>query len=267
MARTLCVWYPEWPLRGPGAPQDKPAQALGADGRVEAVNAAASAAGIQRGMKRGEAEGVCPLVLTIQRDRSAEMVAFERVVVAVEDLVPKVEVVEPGLIFVPVAGAVAYYGGEGMLVERIGKEIDRVAGSGFRIGLADGPFAAKHAAAAAFGDPPILIVEDDAAFLAALDISAVGREELVATFRWLGITTLGELARLPGGAVVSRFGAPGLDAYRLASGKDRVTNPRDLPVDLAIVERFSPPLEDLEQAASVSYTHLRAHETVLEIVC
>ena len=92
--------------------QDDPRQAIGAEGRVEAVNAAAFAAGIRRGMRRGEAEGICPLVVTVERDHSAEMVAFERVVAAIEELIPNVEIVEPGLIFVPVAGAVGYYGGE-----------------------------------------------------------------------------------------------------------------------------------------------------------
>lgn len=246
------MWYPEWPLRKPGVPQDEPGQAVGANGRVEAVNAVAYAAGIRRGMRRGEAEGICPLVTTVERDHSAEMVAFERVVTEVEALVPKVEIVEPGLIFVPVAGAVGYYGGEDLLVERVVKEIDRVAGDGYRIGLADGPFAAKHAAAGTTGDVPFHIVEDDASFLASLDISAIDREEVVATFRWLGITTLGELARLPGSAIASRFGSVGLDAHRLASGRDRLPNPRDLPVDLTVVERFSPPLEDLEQASFVA---------------
>ena len=170
MARTLCVWYPEWPLRRSRASQDDPSQAIGVDGRVEAVNAAAFTAGIRRGMKRGEAEGICPRVETVERDHSAEMVAFERVVTAIEELVPNVEVVEPGLVFVPVAGAVGYYGGEAPLVERVIKEIDRVAGAGFRIGVAKGPFAAKQASINATGDPPVLLVEDDEAFLASLDI-------------------------------------------------------------------------------------------------
>lgn len=203
-------------------------------------------------MRRSEAEGICPLVATIERDLSTEMVLFEGVVATIEELIPNVEVVEPGLVFVPVSGAVGYYGGESPLVERVVKEIDRVAGGGFRIGIADGPFAARQASAHATGDPPVLIVEDDTEFLASLDISAVGREELVATFRWLGITTLGELARLPGGTVASRFGTAGRDAHRLASGGDRAVNPRDLPVDLSVSERFSPPLEDLEQAAFVA---------------
>jgi protein ImuB len=252
MARTLCVWYPEWPLRRPGASQDDPCQAIGVDGRVEAVNAPAFAAGIRRGMRRGEAEGICPLVVTVERDHPAEMVAFERVVAAIEELIPNVEIVEPGLVFVPVAGAVGYYGGEGPLIERIVKEIDRVAGAGFRVGVAEGPFAAKQASVKATGDPPILLIEDDEAFLASLDISTVGREELVSTFRWLGITTLGELARLPGSTVASRFGTAGLDAHRRASGRDRDLNPRDLPIGLTVSERFSPPLEDLEHAAFVA---------------
>ena len=246
------MWYPEWPLRRPGASQDEPGQAIGADGRVEAVNAAAIAAGIRRGMRRGEAEGICPLVVTIERDYSAEMIAFEPVVAAIEDLIPNVEVVEPGLVFVPVSGAVGYYGGEAPLAEQVAKEIDRAAGGGFLIGIAEGPFSARQASARAVGEPPVLIIEDDGAFLASLDISAVGRDELVATFRWLGITTLGELARLPGSAVASRFGTAGLEAHRLASGRDRAVNPRDLPVDLTVTERFSPPLEDLEQAAFVA---------------
>ncbi len=216
------------------------------------MNAAAAREGIRRGMRRGEAEGICPRVASIERDRSAEMIAFESVVAAVEGLIPRVEIVEPGLIFVPVAGAVAYYGGEAALVERVVKEIDRVAGDGFRVGLADGPFAAKHAAEAASGVPPVLIVEDNAAFLAALDISAVGREEVVATLRWLGISTLGELARLPGSAVASRFGPVGADAHRIASGRDRAPNPREVPIDSTVVERFSPPLRDLDHAAFVA---------------
>jgi protein ImuB len=219
---------------------------------VVAINPAAHAAGIQIGMRRAEAEAVCPNVDTTLRDVGAEMIAFERVASAVEALVPRVEITEPGLLFVPVAGAVAYYGGEAPLVERVVKEIDDVAGVGFRIGLASGPFAAKHAAARAEGDPPVLIVEDDADFLASLDIGSIGSEELVATFRWLGITTLGELAGLPRGAITSRFGAIGLAAHRLAAGADREVMARTIPDDLVVEERFDPPLDDMEQLGFVA---------------
>lgn len=239
-------------MRSPGSPSAEPRQAINEVGRVVAVNAAAYAAGVRLEMHRGEAEAVCPNVESIERDPGAEMVAFEPVVSAVEALVPRLEVAEPGLLFIPVSGAVAYYGGEAALVERVVKEIDDLTGGGFRIGLASGPFAAKHAAANATGEPPVLIVEDDAAFLSSLDIGAIRSEELVATFRWLGITTLGELARLPRGAITSRFGAIGLAAHRLAAGSDREVMARVIPEDLIIEERFDPPLDDMEQVGFIA---------------
>ncbi len=212
-----------------------------------AVNAAASAAGVRVGMRRREAEGVCPTVATVVSDPGAEMAAFEQVAAAVEELVPKVEVAQPGLMFVPVAGAVRFYGGEEPLVEMVAKEVEAAAGPGSLIGLAAGPFAARHAAArAAPGEPHV--VGDDAAFLSSLDVAALGREELAATFRWLGIRTLGELAGLPREAMASRFGAVGLEAHRLATGEDRRVRPRRVPDDLAVEECFDPPLNSLEPA-------------------
>jgi protein ImuB len=252
MDRTLCIWYPEWALRRSDAPQDDPCQIVGEDGLVVAVNQAAGSSGVRIGMRRSEAEGICPTVVSLDRDPGIEMAAFEAVVITVEDLVPRVEVVEPGLVMVPVAGAMAYYGGEGALVERVVAGLENLTGSGFRIGLAAGPFASREAAKQATGDPPVFVVEDDAAFLASLDVASVGREELVATFRWLGITTLGELAGLPRGAIVSRFGRDGLEAHRRAAGEDHVVVPRDLPPDLVVEERFSPPLNDMERAVFAS---------------
>jgi protein ImuB len=252
MDRTLCVWFPEWALRSPGTSPAEPRQAIDDGGRIVAVNPAAFAAGVRLGMRRAEAEAICPTVVTTVRDPGAEMVAFEPIATVIESLIPRIEVAEPGLVFAPVSGAVGYYGGEARLIERVVKEIDDLTGVGFRIGLAAGPFAARHAAARATGDPPVLVVEDDAAFLASLDIGALGSEELVATFRWLGITTLGELARLPRGAITSRFGAIGLAAHRLASGPDREVVARIIPTDLTIEERFDPPLEDMEQVGFIA---------------
>lgn len=246
------MWFPEWSLRSPGTSPAEPRQAIDDGGLIVAVNSVAFASGVRLGMRRGEAEAICPTVTTIVRDPGAEMVAFEPVATAIEGLIPRIEVTDPGLVFAPVAGAVGYYGGEVPLIERVVKEIDDVTNGGYRIGLAAGPFAARHAAARAIGDPPVLVVEDDAAFLASLDIGALGSEELVATFRWLGITTLGELARLPRGAITSRFGAIGLAAHRLASGPDRDVVARIFPVDLTIEERFDPPLEDMEQVGFVA---------------
>ncbi|MDJ0925775.1 MAG: DNA polymerase Y family protein, partial [Acidimicrobiia bacterium] len=252
MERTLCVWFPDWPLRRPDVLPAEPCQAIDDENLVVAVNKAAAIAGIRIGMRRREAEAVCPTIATIEHDPGAEMARFERVAVAVETLIPRIEVVIPGLILAPVTGAIRYFGGEGPLVDRIAKEVDAVAGQGFRIGLAAGPFAARRAADVATEADPIFVVDDDDAFRASLDVAALESEDIAAVFRWLGIDTLGELAALPREAVVSRFGPEGLQAHRLATGEDRDTRDRMIADDLSIEEKFDPPLENLDQAAFVA---------------
>jgi len=219
---------------------------------VVAVDNLAAAAGVRIGMRRREAEAVCPAVMTLVSDPGAETARFEPVAQAIEEIVPRIEVMAPGLVFAPVTGAVRYYGGERSLAEQVAKEVEAVAGPGFLMGLAAGPFAAQRAAEQATSEAPLHLVEDDAAFLASLDVATLGREDLASVFHWLGITTLGELSELPRAAVVSRFGPDGLAAHRTALGEDRATSARVIPADLAVEERFSPPLESIEQAAFVA---------------
>ena len=216
-----------------------------ADGRplVAAANDMAGEAGVKVGMARRTAEALCPSGVSLDRDLAGEARRFEPVLDAIEDLVPRVEVVEPGWVFVPIDGAIGYYGGEKAVVGRVAGVVNRLAAGG-RFGVAGGPFTAYRAARSACSK---LIVEDDRAFLAELDISALEIGELIATFRWLGVTTLGGLAALPRGAVASRFGAPGLEAHRLASGEDRMVVPRPIPPDLVVERRFEEPLLLLEQ--------------------
>ena len=238
-------------MRRPDAPSDEPAQVIDDDNRVVAVDEEAARAGVVVGMRRREAEAICPTIRTLIADPGAESVAFEPVVAAVEELIPRVEVIRPGLLVAPVTGARRYYGDEAALVDLVVTEIDALTGPGHRLGLAAGPFAAQRAAELARGHPPVLVVADDAAFLRSLDIATLGREELAATFRWLGITTLGELAALPRQAMVSRFGTEGLEAHRIARGEGADASPRRVSPELAVEERFDTPLENLEQAAFV----------------
>ena len=194
-------------------------------------------------MARRAAEALCPSALSLDRDPAGETRLFEPVLDIIEDLIPRVEVVEPGWVFVPIDGAIRYYGGEEALVGRVSGAVNRMAAGG-RFGVAGGPFTAYWAARSARST---MIVEDDRAFLSGLDISALATDELIATFRWLGVTTLGGLAALPRGAVASRFGARGLEAHRLASGEDRMIVPRRIPPDLVVERRFEDPLQLIEQ--------------------
>ena len=260
--RTLCVWFPDWPLTEievePGRAcfvfEDRPPRVSGGESqRIRAANEVARRSGVELGMGRRAAEALCPTALAVPRDFSEETRRFEQVVLALEGLIPRVEVIEPGLALVPVEGAVLYYGGEGPLLERVEKELSGLVDSSdpamgqMRMGLAEGPFAARWAAMTADQGPRV--IEDTASFLSSLDISTLDKDELIATFRWLGVSTLGELAGLPREAVASRFGQAGLNAHRLASGEDQAPQPRSIPPHLAVEAFYDDPLETLDQVA------------------
>lgn len=267
-----------WSLARPDAPPDEPV--LVADERVTGASGDVLAAGVTPGMPRREAEALAPFATVLDRDIGEETRRFEPVVAAVEEVVPKVEVVSPGLLFVPVAGAVRYYGSEQALVEKIDEALcdhfarvntsEASAGGSEQserrgvapphsgdlpphsYGIADGPFAARWAAATARAGEPN-IVTDTGGFLAGLDLAtlreSMGGEEMIDTFRWLGMATLGDLAGLPRETLASRFGVPGLTAHRLASGEDRAVDPRGIPPDLAVEMSFEDPLETLDAVA------------------
>ena len=236
-----------WSLARPDAPPDEPI--LIVDDRVTGASDDVLTAGVTLGMPRREAEALAPFATVLNRDIGEETRRFEPVVALVEDLVPRVEVVAPGLMFIPVAGAVRYYGGEKPLAELVGKELSAHIETPFCMGLADGPFAARWAAATAEPGKPH-IVEDTIGFLSRLDLGtlreAMGGTEMIDTFRWLGISTLGDLAGLPRETLASRFGTPGLLAHRLATGEDRPVDPRAIPVELGVEMAFEDPLQHLD---------------------
>jgi protein ImuB len=77
--------------------------------------------------------------------------------------------------------------------------------------------------------------------------------ELVDVLERLGIRTLGAMAGLPVAEVVGRFGAEGLAAHRLASGRDeRPPATAPPPAEWTLVAELDPPAERVEAAAFVA---------------
>ena len=266
------MWFPMWSLTRPDALSGE--SLLIGDDRVTGATEDVLDAGVSLGMPRREAEALAPFATVMVRDPGEEALRFEKVASLIEDLIPRVEVVAPGLLFAPIAGAVRFYGGEEALARRVNEELNSLSlphglgvvgasGGGerserrgvvppHRLGVADGPFAARWAAATSEPGSP-QIVEDTLAFLSKLDLStlrdAMGGEEMIDTFRWLGIATLGDLSRLPRETLASRFGNPGLLAHRLATGEDRAVDPREIPLELEVAMEFEDPLENLDSVA------------------
>ena len=238
----LCIWWAEWPLRRPDAPSAKPCLVVDRS-QVVAANYWARQLGARSGMRRREGEALCPSGVILERDNARETATFEPVLKTLEDLVPRIEVLQPGHVLIEISGALRFYGGEQALLDQIEKRLDDPLA---RYGVAGGPFAAQLAARkSAVGE--ITAIEDDLAFLSSEDIATLDNQDMAATFRWLGISTLGELAQLPRPAVVSRFGDFGLEAHRLASGEDRHTSPRRIEEDLTAVAEFEEPVFLAEQ--------------------
>jgi protein ImuB len=246
----LVLWCPDWPVVAAtavgGVAVTAPAAVVSAN-RVVACNAVARRSGVRRGMRRREAESNCPELAVFPADDGRDARLFEAVARAVEALVVGVEVVRPGLVAVPVAGAASYFGGEHALVERLLDEVPVEC----QVGVAEGLFAATLAARCGqFVEPgraadflaPLPVTE--------LDQPGADRAELVDLLRRLGLKTLGAFAALPERDVVNRFGADGLLAHRLARGlSERPPLRRRPPPELTLVEEFDPVVERVDVAA------------------
>jgi protein ImuB len=169
-------------------------------------------------MRVRQAQSRCPGLLIAERDLAAETRLFEPVVRRLEEeVMPRLEVVRPGLLAAPAKGPARYWGGEGRFAARIGSELGRL-GFPVRVGGADSAFAAALAARAGGG---MLVPAGAAAgLLAPYPVAVLGRPRLTDVLTRIGIGTLGAFAALPAHHVLARFGADGLAARRTAAGLD-----------------------------------------------
>lgn len=252
--RTLVVLCADWPIVAAGVALDEPAAVLHAN-RVVATSPAARAEGVVAQQRRREAQARCPSLVVLDHDPARDARAFEPVVGALDVVTPRVEIIRPGLVAFPTRGPSRFFGGDEALATRTREVVDAVlrdvigSGSGARVGVADGPFAARLAAEAA---GPALVVPPRAtpAFLAPQPVATLDRPDLVDVLGRLGVHTLGALAALPGPDVLARFGADGLLAWRLASGLDE--RPPALappPADLTVSVELDPPADTVAPAA------------------
>jgi protein ImuB len=256
-SRVLAIWCMDWPAVAATAAAGQSATAPVAvtlANRVIACSSAARAAGVRRGLRRREAAARCPQLHVVTADADRDARFFEGVIAAVDDLVPRAEVLRPGLLVLPLRGASRYFGSEQQAAERL---IDAVAAAGAecQVGIADQLSTAVFAARAG------RVVESggDARFLSVLSIrqlatepslSGPGREELTDLLWRMGIRTIGQFAALSRTDVASRFGADGVAAHRFARGEsERGPSGREPPQELEAVLDCDPPIDRVDAAA------------------
>ncbi len=220
----VAVWCPDWPVVAAGVAAEVPAVVLHAN-RVVARSPAAAADGVVIGQRRREAQQRCPDVVLLDHDTDRDARAFEPVVRAVGRFAPRLEVVEPGWLSLGARGPSRYFGGDERLAEQVVAAVRAEATTDVGVGIADGRFAAAVAARRAGLHPVVVAPDGSAAFLAPLPVAwlqHVGEAdaELVGLFARMGLARLGDLAALPAGDVLARFGPPGRHAQRMAGGLD-----------------------------------------------
>lgn len=222
--------------------------------RVVACSAAARSAGVRRGIRRRESQARCPDLHVVTADPARDARHFERVTVAVDELVPRAEVLRPGLLALSVRGAARYFGSEQVTAERL---VDAVAavGAECQVGVADQlPTAVFAARAGRIVDPG-----SDAEFLSELSVKVLATEpslasgaraELVDLLWRMGIRTIGQFAEVSRSDVASRFGADAVAAHQLARGEPgRGPSGREPDQELDVEMDCDPPIERVDAAA------------------
>jgi protein ImuB len=230
----VCVWIPAFRLAVARLTQaaDLDAPVIVADklerGRVVDCSLPAAALGVRPGMTLVQAQAVANEARTVVDDRERDAAIWHDVLEALDAASPLVEDAGWGRAFLEMSGIEG--SAEGWI------EAVRNALAGFdlpvRTGLGPNPFVAYAAAALADGT----ICEDEPAhFLAPFDLEQLEcGDDVCDRLRLLGIYTLGELAALPHGPFVRRFGPDAARWHEWARGIDRrrlMPRPRALRID------------------------------------
>ena len=196
----------------------------GGEPLVGPINASAERAGVQPGMRLGEALATCPGLVLVEPDPAGAEQAWEEIVCALEDAGYSVESASSGVAYFETRGVERLYGGLEPALQRALGAVGSVWDA--RIGAAGRRFAALAAASVA-RPGQLLVVRDDEVgnFLAPLPLSLLPIErqrrhelEALRDLERMGVRKLGQLAGLPGGAVAERLGPDGRRAWSLARG-------------------------------------------------
>lgn len=246
-----CVLIPRFTLRAASIDRlDQPAALAplpAARQAVGEVSRAAEANGVHAGMRLGEALARCPSLRLIPPDPARVAELWDGLLGRLEGIGASVESERPGEAFFAVDGLRGIHGGE------VAGVIEAARGAAeipVRIAVAPNRFSAFVAASrgsrlprglSGSGGEAIVPRRALRKFLAPLPVSTLRdrlgaseseASELIATFKRLGLGTLGALAALSPGQIADRFGPLGMRALGLAQGEDSPLCPREPPEEL-----------------------------------
>ncbi len=225
---VVCVWIPAFRLAVARLTQpsiDLDAPLILADrverGRVVDCTLSAAALGVRPGMTLVQAQAAATEARTAFDDSAADARVWSQILEALDAASPIVEDGDLGRAFLDMHGIAGRSAGWVAAVRGALREIDLPA----RIGVGPNRFVAH---AAAWRGDGVVCTGDPAAFVAPLPLELLPIDDRVRErLRLLGVTTLGELAALPHGPFVRRFGSDAAVWHARARGIDeRPLRPR-----------------------------------------
>jgi protein ImuB len=223
--RAVSVWLPRWPIerlaRTPDGLPPEPAVIAARDGQrrlVACTDAKAATLGIRPGMTVALAQASVPGLTICDADPQADEAALHRLALWALRYTPVSAPNGKDGLLLDIAGASHLMGGEEALIADL-KE--RLSGAGLtaRIGLADTPAAARGLARHAQASPAISAKGAVMADTRTLPAAALGLSpRLNAALSRMGLSTIGEIRRVPRASLAARFGRQVTDALDLMDG-------------------------------------------------
>jgi DNA polymerase IV len=192
-------------------------------GVVLAASYEAKAFGIRTAMGGRQARRLCPQAIVVEPRMSAYSEASKAVFEVFDDTTPLVEGLSIDEAFLDVRGMERISGTPIEMALKLRRDVRRRIGLPVTVGVARTKFLAKVASGVAKPDGLLVVPPNELAFLHPLPVEALWGVGPVtaARLRRLGITTVGEVARFPEGALVSMLGvAAGRHLHALAHNRD-----------------------------------------------
>jgi|GEM_PF-4859752 len=229
--RYFSLWCPSWPVASAhlkfGSKPNVPTVVFDRDdnrAHVIAVCPEAFSAGVRRGMRKRSAQAIIPNAYECVTDSVSEMKTFSQVLDVVRDMVPNVCLVRPGRLECDSKGPSRYFGGEKLAAFELCDRVNALGVEDVFVGVGDTRFSSYVAARIApynkNGENVFVAPEgkeSTAEFLAPQPLSLLDSPALVSLLQRVGLSTLGDIAKMTSGDMLARFGAEGERIHYLVS--------------------------------------------------
>ncbi|MBM3219814.1 MAG: DNA polymerase IV [Candidatus Rokubacteria bacterium] len=227
----------------------------GGRGVVSAASYEARVYGVRSAMPISQASRLCPHGHFLRVDMAKYQRVSAEIMTILDAFSPLVEPISVDEAFVDLTGTESLFGPPVEAVRKIKARIREATQLTASAGLAPNKFLAKIASDLKKPDGLVVVpAGGEAAFLAPLPIGrlwGVGKV-MAEALSGLGITTIGQLQRMPRAVLVRRFGDHGADLHDLAFGRDeRPVEPDTAAKSMGAEETFESDCRDPARLATV----------------